>query len=86
MTAPTYTIRTVTDFLAVPDQRRADCLNEFSVWLGLLGGLRGLLGDLSEPVEFPDAFEWIDDGKRRVSLVATDGENRVVLAKWRMRA
>lgn len=72
MTVPKhYTIRTVTDFLEVPEDRRGVALAEFRQWLRLREGLADIMGDL---MKLSDAFEWVDDdlGEARL-VVKVDG-------------
>lgn len=66
---PQYDIRTVQDFLQVPEPRRAICLKEFATWLKIHDAVVTLL----TPPEHPNAvqwtyFRWIDDGERNVSI------------------
>lgn len=72
----TYEIRTVQDFLKVPDHRRDDCLQEFASWLAireltaaalLASGLRADQFRLKGA----DVFAWIDDGKRTATIRVT---------------
>ncbi len=79
MGGETYTIRSVVDFLTVPEDRRDTCLREFAVWLSLLENGRILLGE--EHVKFPDAFGWIDDGLHEAVLAVEtpDGEQHEIV-------
>lgn len=72
--APKYTIRTLTDFLKVPEDRRAECLKEFSVWLELYEAVHVLFDGLL--LKDHDAFVWIDDGKSTATIrvESEDGE------------
>lgn len=72
-TGETFEIRTVQDFLKVPEDRRRICLREFDAWLtmqvaviGLVHAAGDALGmqlppDTIQMVE-PELFRWIDDG------------------------
>jgi hypothetical protein len=68
VSAPEYELRTVQDFLKVPEDRRALCLHEFGQWLEMAARvelLRGLLDAAgakltNDPFE---AFCWVDDDK-----------------------
>lgn len=71
MTAPTYIIRTVADFLKVPAARRETCLQEF----------HGFLPLAEMALRMPGAtgafeFTWIDDGEtsHRIILTGADGK------------
>lgn len=64
MSASTYTIRTVQDFLTVPAHRRADCIRDFAGWLPLVE----LAVKLPGVTTFPP-YEWIDDGKPGTNVV-----------------
>lgn len=78
-TPPTYRIKNVLDFAAVPSDRRDICLKEFKVWLAMNVGGRSLLSGL--PVKWPDEFVWIDDDKNTVSMsVSTPTGERIPLA------
>lgn len=76
MSPPTYDIRTVADFLKVPEDRIGECLREFRIMLDMARATTSLLGNIAdsmadEPgakhkrgdVHFVmlDRFEWIDD-------------------------
>ena len=67
--APEYEIRTVGDFLAVPESRLDECLAEFREFLGLARdmvsmskAMEKLVGVQAENKEV--SFVWVDDGKR----------------------
>lgn len=78
MSAPTYEIRTVRDFLAVPEDRIGECLREFAICLEMARASEALLDSTAHALltnEVADAiewrftrFEWIDDGARTVTL------------------
>jgi hypothetical protein len=72
---PRYEIRTVADFYAVPESRRGLCLHDFRLWLDVMSGLRGLLGDIAGVHARTDVFQWIDDGKHdaEVNITVHDG-------------
>jgi hypothetical protein len=75
---PTYEIKTVADFLKVPEDRRAACLKEFVDFLDLAGATLEMANSLSDLMKLPkdqnrvEAFTWIDDGeqKRTLNLIA----------------
>ena len=77
-TLKTYEIRTVADFLIVPEERRSVCLREFHSWLAIQEGVTALLlaandaleGDLKrEHLHWQnDVFRWNDDGKACISV------------------
>lgn len=72
--AQRYEIRTVLDFLKVPPERRADCLEEFAVFLevaeasvNLMDAVAiraGVSGALRTTIK--DTYLWIDDGRRDI--------------------
>lgn len=64
---PRYKIRTVADFLAVPPDRREVCASEFVLWLAIAEDLKTLVS----PAVWDGVFEWIDDGKRDISVTLT---------------
>ncbi len=70
----TYELRTISDLLKVPLERRADCLREIEYSLALhelaLGEGAGATIEV---------FEWCDDGDKSVSLMQPDGEVIVTL-------
>jgi len=59
-----HEIRTVGDFLTVPEDKRDACLADFKMWLGFME-LAITLGEMAGGGVTPDtgAFRWIDDGK-----------------------
>ena len=66
-----YTIRTVGDFVAVPEDRVAACLAEFAEFLTLareVSELTRAAGGVVVHCEFPE-YTWIDDGRRDVSVM-----------------
>lgn len=77
-----YRIKTVHDFLIVPEDRRAVCLREFGVWLGLCTALLGVMDGI--PVGMPDAFVWIDDDLHTATISVVSGTHRIVVASGRM--
>lgn len=72
MSAPKYHINTVMDFLAVPPERRPDCLNDFYLWLRLVETSSRLVRDL--PIEIDPEFVWIDDDKNEITVAIDDKE------------
>lgn len=80
MTSPlTYEIRSVHDFLTVPIDRLVDCLHEFPVWLATMAAIRATMGDL---VKLPQAFIWIDDGKRTYQASFVNAETGEHIASF----
>ncbi len=78
-TGATYEIRTVVDFLKVPEARRRICLREFHSWMAMQEGVAALLeatadtlgGDLKAGRDFNftnDVFAWIDDGAATITV------------------
>lgn len=62
-----YHIRTVSDFLEVPEDRREVCVSEFLMWLSIYADAMVLLS----PAKWDGVFQWIDDGERNVRLTLT---------------
>ena len=62
-TTKTYIIRTIADFLAVPPDRRSECLREFETWCSMADLIQSIADGCAT---MPDAFEWTDDGIRVV--------------------
>jgi hypothetical protein len=81
--SPRYTIRTVHDFAMVPVESRETCLREFMLWLEMVDALKGMMQGI--PVQLPEAFLWIDDGKHEVSIIITNGEQTIDVASGVMR-
>lgn len=68
----TYTITKVTDFLAIPEDRRMVAYREFEAWLGFFGGIAPLIeGGVVDP---PEAFIWVDDGLGEARVIFEDRE------------
>lgn len=71
-----YHINSLSDFLEVPHEKQAECLEDFAAWLDMCRKKDELQSALSK--EFPglspqlsvDGFVWIDDGKRGISDVS----------------
>ena len=56
-------IKSVSDFFAVPADKRAHCLKDFAMWLDFTEEARRLF-DGVEGVKIPrDTFSWVDDGQ-----------------------
>ena len=78
-TGETYEIRTVFDFLKVPEDRRRICLREFHAWLMLHESIQSLIQAgleaagapiQSEAISFRgDCFRWVDDGKAIMTVL-----------------
>jgi hypothetical protein len=78
-TGQTFEIRTVKDFLTVPEDRRRICLREFDAWLSLQVSVKDLilaaanalgtsLPDDAIQMQEADVFRWIDDGLATMSV------------------
>jgi len=67
VTGPTYTIRTMRDFLRVPRARRVQCLTEFLGWLAHVevAMLRDAPSDIGP-------FIWTDDGHGGIRVEPDD--------------
>ena len=74
-----YELRTVADFLKVPEDRRCICLREFHAWLYMQEAVPDLLVAASESLgggftrddirlREADVFAWVDDGKATISV------------------
>ena len=78
-TGATYEIRTVLDFLKVPESRRGVCLREFRAFLVMAHHGKALLDALTDDVApnsgvqvaSLDVYRWVDDGKRTVTINVT---------------
>jgi hypothetical protein len=66
VSAPTYEIRTVNDFLQVPPERWDACLEEFKACLALAAVSRAVL-----PQTTLGVYRWVDDGERNVEASVT---------------
>ena len=64
----TYDIRTVRDLLAVPAERREDCLSELRTWLAIHDHVDTLIG---VPGAWDGVFQWVDDGRRDMKIQIT---------------
>lgn len=78
-TGQTYEIRTVADFMKVPESRRYVCLREFHSWLSIQVSIVELFMAVADgmgtplpsdaiQMQEPDVFRWHDDGKATVSV------------------
>ena len=84
-----YRIATLDDFLAVPEDRLAACLEEFADWCEVSRRTEAVLRTLvpdhpaDKPLLAALAFEWTDDGARHVtmSLSFAAGDSSVELAR-----
>lgn len=79
MSAPTYEIAHVRDFLKVPADRRGACLEEFKDFLGLSDAMMKAADAIADAVgaDKPggsvESFTWIDDGEsNRTINIATE--------------
>ena len=73
----TYSIRTVSDFLALPPEKIAACLTDFEAWLQLVHGALAVIKAQPESIRMntaTDVFPWIDDGKHIATLTVQHGE------------
>lgn len=76
---PHYTIRTVNDFLAIPADRLAACLEDLAsaieIHRAAAGLVRAVAEGLRQGVSIPDdaftmpCFTWIDDGERNATVI-----------------
>lgn len=76
----TYAIRTVSDFLAVPSDRRETCIREFASWCMCIDALIALTEAAEQKATVPDCYEWIDDDKHTMTAVIECGDERIVVA------
>ncbi len=76
-TPPTYDIRTVADFLLVPEDRLDVCLHEFRIMLEMARNAKIVLEAVTDEVtqskgavrfDFMNCFHWIDDGEGTVDV------------------
>lgn len=72
---PTYMVKTVNDFLQVPEDRRAMCLQEFTVWLAVAENARRLLDGIQ--AKWPDTFTWVDDDLHTMELSVSAGDEKI---------
>jgi len=71
-----YEINSLNDFLKVPENKQAECIEDFGTWLTLCRNVGSIKSDLAE--EFPgisaslstEGFVWIDDSVRGISDVS----------------
>lgn len=61
-----FEIKTVADFLAVPEEKLDECMRDFEHWVKLARAMGELLG---HGVMVVDRFVWVDDGQPGVSSV-----------------
>ena len=81
-----YRISNIADFLAVPQEKRVECLRDFKSWLdfamqhSLDKSISEYLGGVTTLQT--DAFTWVDDGQEGVTgidIYEKDGEHIVRL-------
>jgi hypothetical protein len=77
--ATTYRVRSVVDFLSIPEERRPVALHEFGVWLRLRESFSTVLGELAEIVAFPEEFVWVDDDLGEGRVILKDDDGRAIL-------
>ena len=81
---PTYRIEKLADFLAVPPDRLAACLEEFIDWCEVYRNTEALLRTLAtdhpadKPIVAMEAFLWIDDGARNITMRLSDDKGELV--------
>ena len=68
-----YRIEKVADFLKVPEDRLASCLEEFADFLQMSRDMLGITKSLADIIGVEDAskigaYTWIDDGKKDKSI------------------
>ena len=80
---PTYTIATVHDFLAVPEDRRAVCLREFGVWVDMMTKVPKIFEGIK--VMVPTEFVWIDDGLHTMTVSVQSDDTYIHVAHGVMR-
>lgn len=66
--ADKYRIANVSDFFAVPVEKREHCLHDFRLWLECLDELGTFFGGIDGVGTVRDEFVWIDDGKSDVNV------------------
>jgi hypothetical protein len=79
--AATYRIEVITDFLKVPEDRLAACLNDFYDFLTMARRIieraeiagRTIGVDLTAQI---DPFEWTDDGRRKRKIEIRGGDQK----------
>lgn len=57
--ADIYEIRTVKDFLTVPEEKREAMLVDFVLWLRMVSEFNGLFDGV---IAVDNCFKWVDDG------------------------
>lgn len=81
--ASEYRIRTVGDFMAVPEDCRDVCLREFAVWLSIGETAKKLLTGI--PAKWPTTFVWIDDGLHTATVSVEAGKEKILVAHGKMK-
>lgn len=77
--APRYVIRTVADFLKVPEDRRAACLAEFPRCLEYLAAICTIVS--GSPVPKNAEYVWIDDGETKIRHIKIRGRKGKEIAR-----
>ena len=71
----TREIKAVSDFFAVPVEKRAHCLKDFELWLEMASAMKAMFGDVKGVHVPTDIFIWVDDGKHdaniKISIVSS---------------
>lgn len=61
-----YEIKSVADFIKVPDEKLSECLRDFASWCDFHREMRDLLDGIEMHEE---TFIWVDDGKPGISSI-----------------
>ena len=92
-THPTYSIKTVEDFLIVPADRVSTCLSEFILWIETAKQCKELFSvaadclfhESAPEMQFAE-FIWIDDGEKNITIkmqqYAKDAEEDSLTSKF----
>lgn len=68
-----YEIRTIHDFLAIPEDRLDACLRDFKEWIAMGGAIKDLIQTADGTVKVEQLLPnliWIDDGSVGLSQVS----------------
>lgn len=72
--AQSYEIRTLDDFLKVPDDRLDACLAEFADAIRIQRRIQSTFDSIGAVEIFGKSFTWIDDGKNNMSITVDEME------------